>query len=103
MTQRKAANGLDFDALRLGIERRDPDLVLGFYTEDAQLRHSSYAEPKTLSSRRASCARQLRRYPMAPCTCTRVSGTEYPKRASAATRTTRLRSSTIILEVRPVR
>ena len=41
MTQRKAANGLDFDALRLGIERRDPDLVLGFYTVDAQLRHSS--------------------------------------------------------------
>jgi hypothetical protein len=37
MTQRKAANGLDFDALRLGIERRDPDLVLGFYTEDAHL------------------------------------------------------------------
>jgi hypothetical protein len=41
MTQRKAANGLDFDALRLGIKRRDPDLVLGVYTVDAQLRHSS--------------------------------------------------------------
>jgi hypothetical protein len=37
MTQRKAANGLDFKALRLGIERCDPDLVLGFYAEDAQL------------------------------------------------------------------
>lgn len=41
---------------------------------------------------RASCARQLRRYPMVPCVCTMVLGTEYPKSASAATRTTRLRS-----------
>ncbi|MEJ7816104.1 MAG: nuclear transport factor 2 family protein [Rubrobacter sp.] len=37
MTERKTANGLDFEALRLGIERCDPDLVLGFYTEDAEL------------------------------------------------------------------
>src|SRR5918996_604659 len=37
MTQRKAANGLDFEALQVGIERCDPDLVLGFYAEDAQL------------------------------------------------------------------
>jgi SnoaL-like domain len=37
MTQRKAADGLDFDALRLGIERCDPEIVLGFYAEDAQL------------------------------------------------------------------
>jgi hypothetical protein len=37
MTQRKADEGLDFEALRLGIERCDPDLVLGFYAEDAQL------------------------------------------------------------------
>jgi hypothetical protein len=37
MTNRKAANGLDFEALQLGIERCDPDLVLGFYAEDAQL------------------------------------------------------------------
>ena len=37
MTQRKAANGLDFEALKVGIERCDPDLVLGFYAEDAQL------------------------------------------------------------------
>ncbi len=28
---------LDFEALRLGIERCDPDLMLGFYAEDAQL------------------------------------------------------------------
>ncbi len=37
MTQRKAGAGLDFEALRLGIEQCDPDLVLGFYAEDAQL------------------------------------------------------------------
>ena len=37
MTQRKAGEGLDFEALRLGIERCDPDLVLGFYDEDAEL------------------------------------------------------------------
>jgi hypothetical protein len=37
MTQRKAANRLDFEALRHAIERCDPDLVLGFYAEDAQL------------------------------------------------------------------
>ena len=37
MTQRKADKGLDFEAMRLGIERCDPDLVLGFYAEDAEL------------------------------------------------------------------
>ncbi len=37
MTERKTANGLDFESLRLGIERCDPDLVLGFYAEDAEL------------------------------------------------------------------
>lgn len=37
MTQRKAAKGLDFEALRLAIERCDPDLVLGFYDEEADL------------------------------------------------------------------
>jgi hypothetical protein len=35
MTQRKAAHGLDFEALRLGIERCDPNLLLGFYADDA--------------------------------------------------------------------
>jgi hypothetical protein len=34
---RKTANGLDFEVMRLGIERCDPDLVLGFYAEDAEL------------------------------------------------------------------
>ena len=37
MTQRRAANGLDFEALRFGIERCDPDLILSFYAEDATL------------------------------------------------------------------
>jgi SnoaL-like domain len=37
MTQRKSGKGLNFEALRLAIERCDPDLVLGFYAEDAQL------------------------------------------------------------------
>ena len=37
MTQRKAGEGLDFEALQLGIERCEPELVLGFYAEDAEL------------------------------------------------------------------
>lgn len=37
MTRRKADEGLDFEALRRGIERCDPDLVLGFYAEDARI------------------------------------------------------------------
>jgi hypothetical protein len=37
MTQRETETGLDFEVLRRGIERSDPDLVLGFYAEDVQL------------------------------------------------------------------
>jgi SnoaL-like protein len=37
MTKRNDNTGLDFGALRLGIERCDPDLLLGFYAEDARL------------------------------------------------------------------
>ena len=37
MTQRKAHRGLDFEALRQAIERCDPDLILGFYAEEANL------------------------------------------------------------------
>jgi hypothetical protein len=37
VTQRKAHRGLDFGALRRAIERCDPDLILGFYSEDADL------------------------------------------------------------------
>ena len=37
MTQGKPGNGLNFEALRLGIERCNPELLLGFYAEDAEL------------------------------------------------------------------
>ena len=37
MTRREADAGLDFEALRLAFERCDPDLVLDFYAEDAEL------------------------------------------------------------------
>jgi SnoaL-like domain len=37
LAQGEIANGLDFEVLRRAIERCDPDLVLSFYTEDAQL------------------------------------------------------------------
>jgi SnoaL-like domain len=46
MTQRKANTGLDFESLRRGIERRDPDLVLGFYAEDARLSIANAAAPQ---------------------------------------------------------
>jgi SnoaL-like domain len=37
MTQRNPDRRLDFEALRYAMERRDPDLMLGFYAEDARL------------------------------------------------------------------
>jgi hypothetical protein len=37
VTQRKAHGGLDFGALRHAIERCEPDLILGFYSEEANL------------------------------------------------------------------
>jgi len=37
MTQRKPGKGLNFEVLRLAIEQCDPDLLLGFYAEDAKL------------------------------------------------------------------
>jgi SnoaL-like protein len=36
-TRRKTDKGLSFEALRLGIERCDPELLIGFYAEDARL------------------------------------------------------------------
>jgi hypothetical protein len=47
MTQRKADTGLDFEVLRRGIERCDPDLILGFYAEDARLRIVNAEAPHT--------------------------------------------------------
>ena len=46
MTQGKADTGLDFETLRWGMERRDPDLVLGFYAEDARLSIANAAAPQ---------------------------------------------------------
>jgi hypothetical protein len=37
MTQRNPDRRLDFEALRYAMERRDPDLMLGYYAEDARL------------------------------------------------------------------
>jgi SnoaL-like domain len=46
MARRKAETGLDFEALRRGIERCDPGLVLGFYAEDARLSIANAAAPQ---------------------------------------------------------
>jgi hypothetical protein len=37
VAERKVGRGLDFGGLRRAIERCDPDLLLGFYSEDAEL------------------------------------------------------------------
>jgi hypothetical protein len=37
MRRRKADEGLDFEALRVGIEHCDLDVILSFYADDAQL------------------------------------------------------------------
>jgi hypothetical protein len=47
MTQRKPGKGLHFEALRLAIEQCDPDLVLGFYAEDAQLSIANAGFPQS--------------------------------------------------------
>ena len=46
MSQREAGERLNFEALRLAIERCDPDLVLSFYTEDAQLSIANAGSPQ---------------------------------------------------------
>ncbi len=48
MTQGKAANRLNFEALRRAIERCDPELVLGFYAEEAQLSIVNVLSPRAL-------------------------------------------------------
>jgi len=47
MAQRKAGKGLNFEALCLAIERCDSELVLGFYTEDAQLSIANAGSPQS--------------------------------------------------------
>lgn len=46
MAERKAAKGLDFEALRRAIEGCDPDLMLGFYAEDARLSIANAGAPQ---------------------------------------------------------
>lgn len=64
MPKRKADEGLDFEVLRRGIERCDPDLVLGFYAEDARIsivdaRASQSSHPFELCGK-AEIAKHLR-------------------------------------------
>ena len=63
VAQRKAGKALAFEALRLGIERCDPELVLGFYAEDAELSivnaGAPHASPFVLHGR-AEIAKHLR-------------------------------------------
>ena len=63
MTHRKAQRGLDFGALRQAIERCDPDLILDFYAEEANLSIVNadvpHASPFELSGK-AEIAKYLR-------------------------------------------
>lgn len=45
MIEEETTEGLDFDSLRLAIEDRDADALLGFYSEDAELRIVNAALP----------------------------------------------------------
>ena len=45
MIEEQTTRGFDFAALRVAIEGGDPDLLLGFYTEDAELRIVNAALP----------------------------------------------------------
>ena len=45
MTKGKDKAALDWETLRLGIERCDPDLLIGFYAEDARLSIVNAAAP----------------------------------------------------------
>jgi SnoaL-like domain len=63
VTQRNPDRSLDFEALRYAIERSDPELILGFYAEDARLSivhvHTPYAFPFELRGK-GEIARHLR-------------------------------------------
>ena len=63
MTQRNPDRRLDFDALRYAIERSDPDLMLGFYAEEARLIifnvHAPHAAPFELRGK-GEIAKHLR-------------------------------------------
>jgi len=47
MARRKADEGLNFEALRLAIERCEEELVLGFYAEDARLSIANAGSPQS--------------------------------------------------------
>ncbi|HEV2742905.1 MAG TPA: nuclear transport factor 2 family protein [Rubrobacter sp.] len=63
MKRPKGVNGLDFEALRLCIERCDPDQMLGFYADDVELSigvdDSPQAQPFELHGR-SEVAKHLR-------------------------------------------
>ena len=63
MAERDTTNGLNFGALRHAIERSDPDLMLGFYAEDARLSivnvHTPHASPFELRGK-GEIAKHLR-------------------------------------------
>ena len=48
MSERKTANGLDFEALRHAVERCDPEILLDFYADDASLSILSAEAQRTL-------------------------------------------------------
>jgi hypothetical protein len=62
MIEEDKAASLDFGALRYAIESADPDLLLGFYAEDAELRilHAGLPEGKAFELKgRAQIGRYL--------------------------------------------
>ena len=63
MTRRNPDGRLDFETLRHAIERSDPDLMLGFYAEDARLSivnaHTQHASPFELRGK-GEIAKHLR-------------------------------------------
>jgi hypothetical protein len=63
LTQRRSGTGLNFEALCVAIERCAPDLVLGFYAEDAQLSIANAGSPQSSPFElrgRAEIAKHLR-------------------------------------------
>jgi hypothetical protein len=66
MIEEGTAGTLDFGVLREAIERRDPDALLSFYTEDAGLRIQHASLPGGLAFELAGRA-QIERYLRAVC------------------------------------
>ena len=66
MIEEDEAASIDFGALRYAIERADPDLLLGFYAEDAELRivHAGLPEGKAFE---LGGRAQIKRYLHAVC------------------------------------